>query len=305
MNKNIFSFNTTDGLTLPWLIYSPKSWSKEIALLLHGNWSSSVFYSMEKYNLMAEAITTQWIAFAPFNNRGAHYHKKFKGLNAQWEKWKKHGGMAFELLEECIIDIDCLVDYLKTLGYEKFHLIGNSTWANKICTYHRHKDSTPFSSYLLVAAGDDTGLYYEFIGKDNFHRLLNVSKEKIDQWLWEEFVPREEVFGMLLSYQSLYDTINPDWDYNAFPYNEYFNSLNLSTKPLFRYFNTIDIPTSVIYWEVDEFCSWPAKQSIDALKKHQNPLIEIQYSIVPGADHGFTGYYSELAEAVGKHFWSL
>lgn len=59
MQKNIFSFTTTDNLNLPWLLYALDQCSKKIAILLHGNWSSSVFYSMEKYDLMAEATTSQ------------------------------------------------------------------------------------------------------------------------------------------------------------------------------------------------------------------------------------------------------
>jgi pimeloyl-ACP methyl ester carboxylesterase len=156
-----------------------------------------------------------------------------------------------------------------------------------------------------MAAWDDTGLYHEFIGNENFHRLLKVSKEKIDQWLWEEFVPRDEIFWMLLSYQSLYDTINPDWDYNTFPYNEYINTLNLSTQSLFRYFSKIDIPTSVIYGEVDEYCGWDANQAVKILKEHQNKNITIDYMIVPWADHWFTWCYEELSQAVGRHFSSL
>ncbi len=306
MNKNIFSFTTTDHLTLPWLMYTPEKETKEIAFLLHGNGSSSVFYSMTKNDPMWKQITDQWIAFVAFNNRGAHYHKKFKGFDDSWEKRIKQWGMAFELLKECIIDIDSIVAYFKWLWYEKFHLIWNSTWANKICTYDWYTKETPFSSYLLLASWDDTGLFYEYMGKENFMRLLEESKEKIEQWLWEEFVPRDEVFGMLMSYQSLYDTINPDGDYNTFPYNEHQNNLWLSKEKLFRYFAGIAIPTTVVYGELDEYsASWSWEKAVEILKQQESPKQNISYKVIPWADHWFGWHYKELATAVGQHFTSL
>ena len=105
-----------------------------------------------------------------------------------------------------------------------------------------------------------------------------------------------------ISYQSLYDTINPNGDYNIFPYNEYINNLKLSKKPLFREYKTIDKPTLVIYGELDEYCYGDVLRCVDILKKESaswrtNPKL-FTFKIIKGADHGFDGKGKEIIETI-------
>src|SRR3989338_2367551 len=206
MNLRLISFESTDRLQLPGLLYESNKKTTEIAVYLHGNGSSSVFYGDYKMNLFGERLVERGVSFFPFNNRGAGWIKKLdKTVNG--EKERVLYGMTYELIKECILDIDGAIKYLKGLGYVTFYLIGMSTGANKIAVYHYYKKNNPFSKYVLLSGGDDTGLYYQEFGKKKFFPVLQKCREQIKKGNGKKLVPSYILEEPLISYQSLYDTI--------------------------------------------------------------------------------------------------
>ena len=302
----LVSFVTSDNITLPGLLYEPEKKTDKVAIYLHGNGSSSIFYGADKMNLFGESFNKVGVSFFPFNNRGAHWIKKLnRKINGKEERVPY--GMTYELIKECIFDIDGAISFLKKLEYKTFYLIGGSTGANKIVVYHYYRRKNPVSKYILLSGGDDTGLYYEFEFKKSrkkFFNILKQCKEKIRQGKGRDLVPKYILKEPLISYQSLYDTINPDGDYNIFPYNEYINKLKFSKKPLFREYKTVDKPTLVIYGELDEYCYGNVPGCVEILKKESaswrtNPKL-FTFKIIKGTDHGFPGKEEELTQAISN-----
>lgn len=298
----LVSFKTPDNLSLPGLLYEPSGKSEKVAIYLHGNGSSSIFYGDYKMNLYGDALTKKGISFFPFNNRGAHWIKKLnKKINGKEERILY--GMTYELIKECILDIDGAVEFLKTLGYKTFYLIGASTGANKIVVYHYYKPKNPISKYILLSGGDDTGLYYDMEFKKNkkkFSSVLARCKKEIEKGSGRKLVPRYILKEPLISYQSLYDTINPDGDYNIFPFNEYMNNLRLSKKQLFREYKTINKPTLLVCGEKDEYCYGEVAQYVDILRKECPNQKLFTFEIIQDADHGFEGKEGELIKIISN-----
>lgn len=296
----LVSFETSDHLVLPGLLYEPQKRTKKVVIYLHGNGSSSVFYGDKQMNLFGERLNKAGISFFPFNNRGAHWVKK---LDRKIGKKKERAvyGMTYELIKECILDIDGAIKSLKSLGYKTFYLAGLSTGANKIVVYHYYKPQNPVDKYILLSAGDDTGLYFEYNfkkNKRNFFNILEKCKQLIKDGLGRKIVPKSVVHDPVISYQSLYDTINPDGDYNIFPFNEYLHKLKLSNKSLFKEYKTIDKPTLVVYGEFDEYCYGDVPQCVGILKKEcPNPKL-FTFKLIDDADHGFTGKEKELLTVI-------
>lgn len=293
----LVSFETQDNFSLPGLLYEPTEKTHKVAIYLHGNGSSSIFYGAKEMNLFGEYINKVGVSFFPFNNRGAHWIKKLNKKVGKEEERILYG-MTYELIRECIMDIDGAIRFLKEKGYREFYLIGASTGANKIVVYHYYQRKNPVSKYILLSGGDDTGLYYEFEFKKNrkkFFAVVKRCRDKINQGKGRDLLPKYILKEPLISYQSLYDTINPDGDYNIFPFNEYLNNLELAKKNLFREFKTIDNPTLVIYGELDEYCYGNVPRCVEILiKECSNPKL-FTFKIINGADHGFTGHEKELA----------
>lgn len=206
-------------------------------------------------------------------------------------------GMAYELIDECVYDIDGAISYLKTQGYGEFYLIGHSTGANKIVVYNKLKPDNEISKYVLLAGGDDCGLYYDAMGRDKFLQVLETCKKMIEKDKGRRLVPKSHS-STPISYQSLYDTINPDGNYNIFPFNEEMNGLSLATKELFSEFRSIQKQTLVVYGEADEFCYGDVKKCLNVLQEHTVDRTNFAYKTIPNADHGFSNYHRELLQSL-------
>lgn len=288
-DPKLVQIKTEDGLTLPGLLYKATR-SKKVAIHLHGNGSTSVFYSGGQRGEQASTLNKAGISFLAFNNRGAHY---IKGLSIikKGRKTRKRFGMAYEKIKDCIKDIDATIKYLTRLGYKEFYLIGESTGANKICVYHYYKPRNKVSKYILLGGGDDVGIYYDILGKKRFFELLKNSKEKIKKRKGEEIIP-ELLPDNIFSYTGFYDIANPDGDYNVFPFLEMIKNLKLSKKSLFRHFRSINKPILVVYGEKDEYVWGNVPRVVDILKQYKP---ELEYKIVKGADHGFSKHQKSLS----------
>lgn len=292
-NQELVQIKTEDGLTLPGILYETPQ-SKKVMIHLHGNGSSSVFYHDDQIPQFVDLLGEAGISLLMFNNRGAHYIKKLDVEKKDGTTDRKRFGMAYEIIKECIYDIDAAITFLEKKGYREFYLIGHSTGANKICVYDHYKPKNKVSKYILAGGGDDTGLYYDEFGKDKFMKLLKESKQKIKQGKGEDIIS-ELLPNEIFSYKGFFDIANPDGDYNTFPFLEAMNKAKLSTKPLFRYFNSIKKPSLIVYGERDEY-QYGDVQKVMNILKDQKP--EFVYQLIKDSDHGFSGKDKELARVV-------
>ncbi len=292
--QNLVQIKTEDGLTLPGILYKPEK-SNKVAIHLHGNGSTSVFYYDDKRDEMAKTLNDKGISFLLFNNRGAHYIKKLDVLK-NGKKERKRFGMAYEKIKDCIKDIDGAIKFLKEKGYKEFYLIGESTGANKICVYHYYKPKNPISKYILLGGGDDTGIYYDQLGKKKFYELLKESKGKIKKGKGEDIISEllpEEIF----SYIGFNDIANPDGDYNVFPFLEEMRKIKLSKKSLFRHFKSLNKPTLVVYGEKDEY-AWGDAHKVAKILEKLKP--EFEYHVIKDADHSFSKHQGQLSKIMSN-----
>lgn len=295
---NLVQFETTDGLLLPGLLFEPKKATKQVAINLHGNGSASVFYSQERAQVFARELTKKDIAFFTFNNRGAHYIKNLKYADEEKEPVKM--GTAYEQIKDCIHDINGAISFLAAQGYETFYLLGHSTGANKICVYNYYQPENKVAKYVLLGGGDDTGILYDWVGgSEKFWQYLKRAKQHIERGMGQKLIPKY-MLDMIMSYQSFYDTCNPDGGYNIFPFNEYLNNLQLSQKELFREFKALTKPTQVVYGELDEYCYGDVSEIVAILQQQVTGKENYTFEIISGADHGFDGHEQQVAEVVSS-----
>ncbi|MFA5925630.1 MAG: DUF1749 domain-containing protein [Parcubacteria group bacterium] len=228
-------FKTKDGLKLPGLLYGVKK-TEKIAIYLHGNGSSSVFYDKTENKILADALKKHNISIMFFNNRGANIVKKLDVKKGERKERKKYG-MAFEKIKECIEDIDGAIYFLGKLGYKEFYLIGSSTGANKVCVYNFYKPKNQIIKYVLLSGGDDTGIYYQLLGKKRFVELLSKANKKIKAGKGEEIISELLAYDLIFSHKGFYDIANPDGDYNVFPFYEELKKIIYPPKSAFDILN--------------------------------------------------------------------
>jgi pimeloyl-ACP methyl ester carboxylesterase len=262
---------------------------------------SGVFYKPKLISALAESLMKRGIALLAFNNRGAHnskmLYRDITGLPKPEQRYQ--AGTHYELITDCVKDIDGAVSYLQSRDYGTFYLAGHSTGANKICVYDDLAKSNLFAKYVLAGPGDDVGLNYIDLGHKKFNIALTYAQSavKIGQPL--KVMPIYS--GMHpFSAQSAFDILNPDGSYNSFPYYEAVHG-KLGQKTLFKEFRGIVKPTLVIAGSLDEATASAggATQALEFIKVHTNKKADkSDFQLVPEADHSFHDYEAEFGERV-------
>ncbi len=297
-------FEATDGVALSGLLFEPEKRKRRAAIFVHGTGGASVFDST-RTNALARVMTAQGIAWFPFDNRGANVVRRLKRRARRPRRASAAkggatlGGMAFELIRDCVADIDGAVRELRRRGYRDLYLIGHSTGANKVAVYDSRKPRNPIRRYVLLAGGDDTGLLYAQLGSARFHRAIVTARAKIKAKKGDEIVPDSLTpLPPMMSWRSFYDIANPDGDYNVFPFLEALGDVRLSRKPRFRHVRGIRKPSLILYGDSDEYCygDVPACLAVLAQAVREQPNIEI--AMMQNADHGFSGHEEELGATI-------
>jgi pimeloyl-ACP methyl ester carboxylesterase len=304
MTLQLGSFLTTDNLSLPALLYQPDQKTKRAAVWLHGMGDNGVFYKPDRINALGDALTRRGVAFLAFNNRGAHNSKRLSIADESLPEEDRgyQAGTNYERIIDAVHDIDGAAKYLGQQGFTELYLLGHSTGANKICVYHVTSKSNPFSKYVLAGPGDDTGIFFSSLGPKKFWHALKYAAEAVTDGDGSKTMPKYT--GMYpFSAQSAWDILNPDGDYNTFPFYEYAHE-RLGKKELFSEYKSIDRPTLVICGEADELMATAggAEAALDILMKQASNqmLKKTDFMLIHDADHSFSDHEQEFADKVAE-----
>jgi pimeloyl-ACP methyl ester carboxylesterase len=300
----LVSITSSDKLTMPGLLYTPKEATKKAAIWLHGMGDTGTFYSPPRINALGNSLTSKNIALLTFNNRGAHNAKTLRIDDESLPEDQRNyqGGTHFEKIADCVRDIDGAVAFLHKQGFSTLYLLGHSTGANKICAYHVRAKHNPFHKYVLAGPGDDSGQYYAELGNKKFWRAIEHAKQLIANNKPLHIMPLAS--GMHpFSAQSAFDILDPDGAYNTFPFYEE-TTERIGHKPLFEEYRTFDRPTMVVFGEQDEYAT-TAGGSAGAcaiLKKYLPTKIQADsaFELIKEADHSFHDHEAEFAEMVAS-----
>lgn len=301
MKLSFVSVQATDKVVLPALLYEPEQKTKQAALWLHAMGDSGVFYKPELMNALGQALSAKGIAFLALNNRGAHSAKRLKIADESLPEDDRSypGGTHYEVIADCVKDIDGAASFLTTAGFSYLYLLGHSTGANKICVYHAARQNNKFTKYVLAGPGDDVGIFFQDLGANRFWQALKYAAKKLPD---EPLRLMPKYSGMYpFSVQSTWDILNPDGNYNTFPYSEA-TTERLGQKPLFKEYRTIDRPCLVIVGEDDEYLKpvGGAQAALDLFMKHTSNVMlkTTDFLTVQDADHSFHKREAAFAKTV-------
>ncbi len=298
MKLSLISFNTTDRIALPGLLYEPARKANTVVIWLHGNGGASVFYSARRMNALGEAVTKKGVAFFAFNNRGAETEKMLKRHGRRGNEYVMLG-FSHELIRDAVHDIDGAIAMLRERGYRRFVLAGHSTGANKICLYDSRKRKNPVSAYVLLGPGDDVGISYAELGAEKFAAVLERARAMVKARKGSRIAPRS-VSARPISWASLLDTIDPEGNYNVFPFLEIIHGLRLSKKkPLLKEYRKLKRPTLVLLGENDEYCFGDVTACLDILREFK-PKVRCAFDVIADTGHSFHGKEQELGERIAR-----
>lgn len=290
MRGELFSFTTEDQLNLSGIYFD--AGQNKCVVWIHGSYSS-VFYSAHRINTLAQVLNQSGISLLAFDNRGANHvvgYKKFEN----GKKYYQNYGTVYELIKDCVYDIDAAINFLNNKSVEEIYLAGHSTGANKVVVYDKYKQKNKVKKYILLGGGDDTGYFIEKY-KDNFAEFIKqielLAKEDPQQIVNESMSP------IMLSAGSLFDMANLEGDYNIFPFYELATN-KISKKELFGELKNINKETLLLYGELESHAYPNITEGINNLKNILKDKNNFNFEIIKQADHSFEGKEEEMARSV-------
>ncbi len=286
MKTSLERILTKDGLWLDGLSFFPNHKSIKGIVWIHGLFGN---YGGRRIKTLAEISTKNNIAFVSFNTRGAGVMSRFSiktKINTKYKNRKTIGG-GLENFQECIWDIEAMIQFLRRKGIKKIFLIGHSTGANKALFYmYKQNDRRvtgigligPINDY--VSKKQELGRRYTFLIK----KVKILAKKKPNKLLPYSLSP---VSITAARYLSLYTPATPE---DVFPY------YNKQAK--FKELASISIPLLVLIGEQDEYLDRKPQDFINIFKIKAKSTKKFTGLIIKSADHGFYEKEKQLAQTI-------
>jgi pimeloyl-ACP methyl ester carboxylesterase len=142
-HTELCSFKTTDNERLHGLLFTPPGESSDLALLLvHG--VAMNFYLPPLVTFGQQLAERRYHCFV-INTRGHDWITRAGNLT-------QFGGSAYENIEDCLLDLDGALDYLKEQGYRRFILLGHSLGAIKSIIYQGTRQRADVAAIVSCSA---------------------------------------------------------------------------------------------------------------------------------------------------------
>jgi Lysophospholipase len=211
---------TEDGLRLP-MVHFPSEKKDICVICIHGMCGTIV----DNYfaTIWGDMLSKNNIGFIYEHNRG---HSIENDIIMKDGSYKRCGCM-YEIFEECLYDIDLVIDKANDLGYKKIILLGHSYGCNKIIYYY-YKKKPNLLGIVLASAPD-----MSYADKEH-EKLIIEAKENIDK-----NEPMKLLHKMVEDYMYFSSQTYYNW------YNENTNISNLpvvKNPDWWEQFSQIDVP---------------------------------------------------------------
>lgn len=269
---------TPDGMRLDGALHAasgaPAS-AFDLAICLHGVQSN--FYSSALIEALVPALTALGMAVVRVNTRG--HDSVATASSKTGRSWQ---GAAFEVIDECRLDVLGWLTWAQQHGFARVLLLGHSLGALK-CLYVAAHET--LASVAAVAAISPPRLSYDrFVegpANDRFFESLVVAEDMLDQYGPDALFQAKFPFPLFITAGGYLDKYGPGERYN-----------------LLRFLEWIDRPTLMVF-AGEELESSPAfidiRKDIAALEL---PHERFRVVAIDDADHHYSRQHAALGGAI-------
>lgn len=199
-------------------------------------------------------------------------------------------GSSYELFEDCVLDIEGIVNWVKERGYNHIVLEGHSYGCNKAVYYYTQKQDESIKMMVLLAPCDIPKEVENYTGKD-YQTCISKAKELIENGKEEELIDFCVFVNGKISAKTFYTDLLYNCTCDFFRYRE-----REEKSPIL---NQIEIPVFIPFGDKDEcVLTQPIEDVIYYL---QNNLKNCEIKVIKDADHAYTGKYDELEEVIDTY----
>ena len=285
MKQELVRINSIDNIEQPGILYSPNNDTNKIVIHVHG--LNGNFYENRFIDILAKSYTDNNYAFLTFNNRGRDFITELLKGN----DFTLIGG-SLERFKDCILDIDGIVNWIKNRGYNEIILEGHSYGCNKVLYYYNHKKSDNIKKIVLLAPCDIPSEGKKFLSKEEYEKAKSDSTRLVREGKESVLIDFPVMANGKIAAGTYYYDFLPGGENDFFRYNDGVNGKS-------EILNSIDIPTLIIFGDVDECV---LTQPIDIVKEYlTNNINDCNIQIIEGADHLYSGRYEDLGKVIKKH----
>lgn len=254
--------------------------SVDALLCLHGTGGS--FYSSSLFETLARHFTERGLAVLRVNTRG------HDGIStAVTPSGPRRQGAAYERVDDCRHDVRAWVDWLVDRGYARIGLVGHSLGAVKAIYALAHRGGTGVEK--LVALSPPRLSHSLFQGGPNadlFRSTYERAAQHIERGDGEALLHVSFPLPMIIAAAGYAEKYGPDERY------DFLTHLPAVACPALVTFGGAELAEHIAFRD-----SPAAVQSLAAQKPN------IALSVVPEADHFYSGKHEELAERLSE--WVL
>lgn len=278
MNVDLIRLPTTDGFELNASYKKFNDDCKTAIVFIHGMTGSFLGNTSSNVYQVCEDLK---ISFLGLNTRGANIIDSLKKYDENGKKTRFLCGTSFENFEDSLIDLQSAIDFLKNKGYKKIILVGHSTGCQKTAYFQKIKQLKEMVGVIFLAPIEDVVAQKMILGKELFEESINYSKEKVDQNLGDELMPK--------IFQTAYFSCKRYYDLYSGNSNE---AKILSYQNELKELENLNCKLGIVLAKEDEYASISAEE----MKKYYDNLnVETIVKIVPG-NHSFAETKKELIE---------
>ena len=131
MKQELTRINSIDWIEQPGILYTPDKETNKIVIHVHG--LNGNFYENRFLDILAESYTEKNYAFLTFNNRWRWFITEL----LKWDDFITIG-WSLERFKDCILDIQGVVNWVKSQWFEEIILEWHSYWCNKVLYYYNN-----------------------------------------------------------------------------------------------------------------------------------------------------------------------
>lgn len=278
MNAQFIRFTTEDALILQGIVYLPSHETKKAYLHIHGMGGN--FYENRFIDVMADRIAGIGYAFASVNTRGHDTISDFP-IKGDKEEYKRIGD-AFEVFEECVLDIRAAINYLEALGYQEIVLCGHSLGAVKVAYYLATSSDARISRLVLMSPPDMVGLAE---ADDTHGEFTDIAKQMVKDGKGEELLPNKLWGGYYLSAKTYLDLSSRDYPVDVF---------NLYDEAKSSALEKVAVPTLAFLGEHDDAVIGDPRHALEVIRQKMKSVPSFEANIVESAPHSYFGREEQM-----------
>jgi pimeloyl-ACP methyl ester carboxylesterase len=279
MIADLVKTTATDGLRLDGALFRPAASSRgnvDAVILLHGVGGN--FYSSGLFDAAQAPLLAAGIGVLRVNTRGHDGH--FNGVTSQGAR---RFGAAYEIVDECRLDVAAWSEFLKTEGFSRIALVGHSLGAVKAIYAAAHE---PRSGFEKIAAFSPPRLAYQLFrrsGNAAFQEAIAQAEAHVADGRPHELMQVRFPFPLVISAASYVDKYGREERYD-----------------IIRHIPKLTCPILFLYGDQELADGGVPFAGIDrAVAAAAEPDQSLEVRIVPGADHFYNGVQEAAAAEVG------